>query len=219
MHPDYLKSLQTELGEVKLLQPLGKGKSAYSYLADMGGRQVVLKQMHDEPCSYYTFSENKVALEVRAYHRLTEIGMTLPRLLTFDERRGFLVKEFVDGVVADKWEPLPWELELAVEQLFEMSRRLRRHGLNIDYFPANFVIQRGRAQYIDYETNPYDEQWSLERWGIYYWANLDGMRSYSRSHVWHHINETEHGGVPIKAPFEAKVAAWCKKHGHSPSEA
>jgi TP53 regulating kinase and related kinases len=64
----------------------------------------VLKRSHDEPCAKCTFGDNKARLEVQAYGRPTEAGLPLPGLLTFDERRGFLVKEFVDGCVADRWE-------------------------------------------------------------------------------------------------------------------
>ncbi len=37
-------------GEYRLLSLLGKGKGGYSYLAERDGRQVVLKQIHHEPC-------------------------------------------------------------------------------------------------------------------------------------------------------------------------
>ena len=37
-----------------LLKLLGKGKGGYSYLAQMAdGQQVVVKQIHHEPCVYY----------------------------------------------------------------------------------------------------------------------------------------------------------------------
>jgi TP53 regulating kinase and related kinases len=213
MDPTQQESLCTRLGEAKLLRLLGKGKSGYSYLAAIGDEKVVLKRMHDEPCAYYTFGDNKVRLEVQAYSRLTQAGLSLPRLLTFDENHGFLVKEFVDGCVADRWDATAGELDIAVGQLFEIAHRMKNHGLNIDYFPANFVINNGQVQYIDYEVNEYHEQWSLESWGIYYWANRDGMRLYAQSHDWRHINETEHSGTPIKAPFAAQVAEWLQKYG------
>jgi TP53 regulating kinase and related kinases len=207
------EALSTPLGEVRLLRLLGKGKSGYSYLAAMGDERVVLKQMHDEPCAYYTFGDNKVRLEVQAYDRLSRAGLSLPKLLTFDEQRGFLIKEFVDGCVADRWEAKSVDLDNAVSQLFGIAHRMQDHGLNIDYFPANFVVNAGRVRYIDYEVNEYQEQWSLESWGIYYWANRDGMRLYAESHDWRHINESEHSGIPIKAPFAAQVAAWRQRYG------
>ena len=34
----------------RLLRLLGKGKGGYSYLAERNGQQVVVKQIHHEPC-------------------------------------------------------------------------------------------------------------------------------------------------------------------------
>ena len=184
----------------------------------MGDEKVVLKRMHDEPCAYYTFGDNKVGLEVQAYDRLSIAELSLPRLLTFDEQRGFLVKEFVDGFVCDRWEATASELENAVGQLFDIAHRMQDQELNIDYFPANFVIKGGRVHYIDYEVNEYHEQWSLQSWGIYYWANRDGMRRYAESHDWRYINESEHSGVPIKAPFADQVSEWRRRYGRPLSD-
>ena len=94
---------QTEYTIVKLL---GHGKGGYSYLASRDGEHVVLKQIHHEPCAYYTFG-NKIEAE-----------------------------------------------------------QVRAHGLNIDYFPTNFVVQDELVYYVDYECNPYSEEWSFENWGV-----------------------------------------------------
>ena len=52
----------------------------------------------------------------------------------------------------------------------EMAELAMAAGLNIDYYPTNFIMQDGLLYYIDYECNPYDEQWSFERWGAQYWS-------------------------------------------------
>ena len=52
--------------EYDILKLLGKGKGGYSYLADDGTRQYVLKQIHHEPCSYYQFG-NKLEAELNDY--------------------------------------------------------------------------------------------------------------------------------------------------------
>lgn len=39
-----------------VLSLLGHGKGGYSYLVTDGQNRYVLKQIHHEPCSYYTFS-------------------------------------------------------------------------------------------------------------------------------------------------------------------
>ena len=40
-----------------VLRLLGKGKGGYSYLVTDGRAQYVLKQIHHEPCAYYTFGD------------------------------------------------------------------------------------------------------------------------------------------------------------------
>ena len=49
--------------EFEIVKLLGKGKGGYSYLAKREGKEYVLKQIHHEPCSYYTFG-NKIQSEI-----------------------------------------------------------------------------------------------------------------------------------------------------------
>ena len=46
----------------RIIRLLGHGKGGYSYLAEREGRQAVLKQIHHEPCDYYSFG-NKIEAE------------------------------------------------------------------------------------------------------------------------------------------------------------
>ena len=48
--------------EYKIIELLGHGKGGYSYLAERDGNYYVLKQIHHEPCDYYTFG-NKIEAE------------------------------------------------------------------------------------------------------------------------------------------------------------
>ena len=51
-------------------------------------------------------------------------------------------------------------------------------GLNIDYYPTNFVAQNGRIWYIDYECNEYMDQWNFENWGVRYWSRTPEFETY-----------------------------------------
>ena len=51
-----------------------------------------------------------------------------------------------------------------------MCRLLYPAGLNIDYYPTNFVPRAGVLYYIDYECNAYEEQWDFVHWGVQYLA-------------------------------------------------
>ena len=51
-----------------------------------------------------------------------------------------------------------------------MLPELYAAGLNIDYYPTNFVVHDERLFYVDYECNAYMEQWDFEHWGVKYWS-------------------------------------------------
>lgn len=93
-----------------------------------------------------------------------------------------------------------------------MSAVLKSLGLNIDYFPDNFVLSNDTLYYVDYEHNSYDEKWDLANWGLYYWANSEGMKAYKETKDPTHINESLDSGVPTKQPFINTVSAWIKQY-------
>lgn len=164
-----------------ILKLLGKGKGGYSYLARDGERKVVVKQIHHEPCSYYQFGD-KLAAELRDYRRLREVGLPLPELIDVDTRAERLVKEYIEG-------PTVYELvrdgalpARCLEQVREMCALLYPAGLNIDYFPTNFVLQEERLYYIDYECNGYMDEWNFENWGIKYWSQTPEFLQYRAEH-------------------------------------
>ena len=63
-----------------------------------------------------------------------------------------------------------------------MCDRLYPAGLNIDYFPTNFVVQDELLYYIDYECNSYMEQWDFSHWGINYWSKTPQLLQYAAEH-------------------------------------
>ena len=56
-----------------------------------------------------------------------------------------------------------------LDQIRDMCTKLYAANTNIDYYPTNFVVQDGTLYYIDYECNPYSDQWNFENWGSQYW--------------------------------------------------
>ncbi len=205
--------ITTNRGNLRLLKLLGRGKSGYSYLAQQGENQYVVKLMHYEPCAYYSFGDaNKVELEVAAYEKLKEVGIKVPTLLEVNVEGNFLVKEYIDGhlvtdLVVDGSLP-----EVCIEQVCSMASLLKNRGLNIDYFPDNFVMCGGTLYYVDYEHNPYDENWNLLNWGLYYWVNSQGMKAYRETKDPNQINISESSGVPIKEPFKEQVKSWIDRY-------
>ena len=164
--PEVLTVNRAEYSVVRLL---GKGKGGYSYLVTDGAVQFVLKQIHHEPCEYYTFGD-KLRSELRDYETLSRLGIPMPRLLAADVPEERILKEYIPGpTVAELLRTEPAD-PLWLEQVRAMCGLLYPAGLNIDYYPTNFVPHGGTLYYIDYECNAYMEQWDFEHWGVRYWT-------------------------------------------------
>lgn len=178
MLPEYL---WVKDKEYKIIQLLGKGKGGYSYLAGYGENRYVLKQIHHEPCDYYQFG-NKMEAEIRDYHRLESVGIKIPLLIEADMENERILKEYIEGdtiydlVLGDRME------ERYVERVKAMCTELYRAGINIDYFPTNFIVQEGELYYIDFECNDYMEEWDFEHWGQKYWSKTEEFLQYVKEH-------------------------------------
>lgn len=168
-------------GEYRILRLLGKGKGGYSYLAQGPAGLAVVKQIHHEPCEYYQFGD-KLAAELNDYQRLRAVGIPVPELLAVDREAERLVKTYLPG-------PTVYELVLSDalpawcrEQVEAMCVRLYAAGLNIDYFPTNFIPYDRILWYVDYECNAYMEQWDFQHWGASYWAKTPELLEYAEKH-------------------------------------
>ena len=165
----------------KVIRLLGHGKGGYSYLVEKDGCLYVLKQIHHEPCDYYSFG-NKIEAEINDYHWLLQTGIRLPRMLDVDIENERIIKEYIDG-------PTLYELvkddaidDSYIVQVREMAQMARSTGLNIDYFPTNFVVSNRTIYYIDYECNLYMDEWNFENWGVNYWSKTAAFIEYMCSH-------------------------------------
>ena len=138
----------------RIVRLLGKGKGGYSYLAECDGQQAVIKQIHHEPCDYYTFG-NKIEAELRDYERLQNAGIRIPRMHAVDRDAERIVKDYIEG---------PTVMELVSS------------GASVEpYLPQ---VRDMAAKAVDYECNDYSEQWDFEHWGIQYWQPQVSFRSY-----------------------------------------
>lgn len=168
--------------EYTLTKLLGKGKGGYSYLAENDNGRFVLKQIHHEPCDYYRFG-NKIEAEIGDYHRLTRIGIRIPKLLDVDLKQERILKEYIEGdtiydlILHGRMRPE------YLEQLREMCTLLYTQNTNIDYFPTNFIVQDGMLYYIDFECNDYMEEWDFENWGVKYWSKTPEFMQYVKEHA------------------------------------
>ena len=154
--------------EYSIIKLLGKGKGGYSYLAERDGEKYVLKQIHHEPCDYYNFG-NKIESEIRDYNTLVNIGITMPKMLDVDVENERILKEYIDGDTIFEMVERGEMKETYIDQVKKMCALLYPAGLNIDYYPTNFIPQDDILYYIDYECNVYSDEWNFENWGIKYW--------------------------------------------------
>ena len=148
---------------------LGHGKGGYSYLVTDGEKEYVLKQIHHEPCDYYQFG-NKIESEIRDYERLKKVGIRMPELCDVDVPKERILKEYILGDTISELVSRDKMKQEYFDQVKVMCAVLYNAGLNIDYYPTNFVVQDDVLYYIDYECNPYMDQWNFENWGIQYWG-------------------------------------------------
>ena len=170
---------QTEYSVIKLL---GHGKGGYSYLVEKDGKHFVLKQIHHEPCDYYTFG-NKIEAERADYDRLQKAGIRIPGMLDIDLANERVIKEYNDGPTIFDLVKSDAMQDDYLEQVRVMAEQAHSAGLNIDYFPTNFVVQDGLMYYIDYECNSYMDEWNFENWGIKYWSKTPECIEYTKQHL------------------------------------
>ena len=167
--------------DYKLLRLLGHGKGGYSYLAEADGKQFVLKQIHHEACDYYTFG-NKIEAERHDLERLRHTGIRIPEMIAVDDVNERVIKEYIEGHTVFELIRDGGSAEPYLDQVLEMAAKAKDAGLNIDYFPTNFVIRDGLIWYIDYECNDYMEKWNFENWGVRYWSRTPEFTEYLEQH-------------------------------------
>ena len=155
--------------DYEVIRLLGKGKGGYSYLVTDGTQRYVLKQIHHEPCDYYTFGD-KLGSELRDYETLKNLGIPMPELLDADRQQERILKTFIDGDTVNQLVKEDRMIPDYYRQIEAMCQKLYAANLNIDYYPTNFVAQDGILYYIDFECNGYMREWNFENWGCKYWS-------------------------------------------------
>ena len=146
-----------------VIRLLGHGKGGYSYLVEREGKQYVLKQIHHEPCDYYEFSD-KIGGERDAYKRLVELGIRIPKMYEIDMQKERIIKQYIEGETIFDIVMRCGTAEAYLPQIRRIARHAEAAGVNIDYFPRNFVVNNGLLYYVDYEANEYSDKWNFENW-------------------------------------------------------
>ena len=101
---------------------------------------------------------------------MLDAGIRIPMMLDIDVENERIIKEYIDGPTIQELVESDQMQENYLVQGWEMAAKAKAAGLNIDYYPTNFVVQDGIIYYIDYECNEYMDEWSFDNWGVKYWV-------------------------------------------------
>ena len=168
MVKDLRETISVNNNNYHIIRLLGKGKGGYSYLVNKDSQKYVLKQIHHEPCDCYSFG-NKIEAEYNDYNRLINTNLSVPRMIDIDFGNERILKEYIEGPDIATLVKKKLMKENYYSQIEEMAQMLKEQNLNIDYYPANFIVQNDKLYYIDYECNTYMEEYSYQVWGKQYW--------------------------------------------------
>ena len=168
MVKDLRETISVNNNDYHIIRLLGKGKGGYSYLVQKNSQFYVLKQIHHEPCDYYSFG-NKIEAEYNDYNRLINTNLSVPRMIDIDFGNERILKEYIEGPDIATLVKKKLMKENYYSQIEEMAQMLKEQNLNIDYYPTNFIVQNDLLYYIDYECNSFMEQYIYHTWGKQYW--------------------------------------------------
>lgn len=164
--------------EYTVIRPLPEGKTGLSWIVTDGQKQYVLKESYGDLIT----PEEQTRRQKLNYHQLEKAGIRIPTLVDVDYARNRILKEYIDGDNVFELVLRRGLDDSIVLQLYDMSEKAESAGCNIDYFPTNFVLKDGQLWYVDYDTDPYTEEWNLENWGIRYWSRTPELELYLREY-------------------------------------
>ena len=159
--------------DYKVIKLIGHGKGGYSYLVESKNSYYVLKKIHHEKCDFYSFG-NKIESEFIDYKRLLKTKINIPKMISIDIENEIIIKEYIEGSTIYDLVKDDLMKDEYLNQVKEMAKKAYVLGLNIDYYPTNFIVDKnGILYYIDYECNLFMSNWSFEAWGIKYWSKTE----------------------------------------------
>jgi hypothetical protein len=103
-------------------------------------------------------------------------------MLSIDIEQERILKAYIHGPTIYDLVKKDAMKESYMLQIQEIAKTVYAAGLNIDYFPTNFVVQDDLLYYIDYECNSYADAWNFENWGIKYWSKTEEFSDYVKNH-------------------------------------
>jgi len=177
---------------LKMVRQIGQGKSGKVYLYEGDGFYYAVKIYEYEVDNIVINPvplEEILNFEVNSYNILKTLEISIPLLIAYDSSNQILIKEFIEGPNLIDIIALNKVHSNMFQEIFKISNCVSSAGYNIDYFPANFIFYDDKMWYVDYEVNHFDEEWSFENWGIYYWLNPEGVKNFLQTRNGDFINK------------------------------
>lgn len=188
MKREIYNELNKEMETYNLERELNTVSNGKFYLYKKDNDYVVIKELSKKVDSE---GEMEIDKELFSYERLKALEINVPKLLGYNRELNLVIKEYLEGkdllgIIRDQ--------TLGKDnfgELLKYSESLNADNLNIDYFPANFILKEDSLYYINYKVFPYSEELNLRNWGIYYWINNEGIKKYLETGEEKYINKLD----------------------------
>lgn len=158
-----------------VLRIFGEAKGGRYYLVTDGNKMYTLKAFNETALPNGD-SKSKMKRELECYNTLSPLNINMPKLITCDEENQALLKEYIPGPSINMLVLEQGMKDEYFDQIGEMCKVLYDKGLNIDYFPTNFVVNDNVVFYLEYDCFDYSDARNFANWGAKYWY-LAGART------------------------------------------
>ena len=169
-----MKTFEIEGKTYQAIRLLGHGKGGYSYLCKHRGHFYVVKAIHHEEVSYYKFG-NKIQAENDSYDYLRKCRIRVPKCYAIDFEQELVLKQYIKGRNIADMIKKKQDVSAYLPQVEAMAKKANDNGINIDYYPPNFILRKGLLYYVDYEIEKFDKRYTFAVWGKNYWTSKKGL--------------------------------------------
>jgi len=142
-----MKKILVNGKEYQYIKLLGKGQSGETWLATDGSTDFAIKKIISD-----NEADRKEQLEksLSDYHRISEAGIPVSRLIEIDCSAGLILKEYIPGDRALNYLLKKQKMDEITKQLRETYQKGKQAGIVLDYSFTNFIVYKDQLVYIDY---------------------------------------------------------------------
>lgn len=136
---------------------LGKGKNSYTYLAlDEKKAPLAVKTR---------LTTNEIETNIKAFSELSKYDIRVPKIIEVDKEKGIILKEYISGESLLYLKINNLLMNYQIEETKKLASEVEKHGLILNYNPANFISSEDGIYYVHYEYKDYLEDLDFEHFG------------------------------------------------------